>query len=186
MFLDDLLTDNKLSLYKLSQQTLVPYSTLTDIRSGKAKLENCSVKVVKRIADAFRLSVNELLDYAEDFEIFRCNTLHHLKYSQRDELCFLNELLSSERIEYYFKMHSYSKALYLLALADYLCDKHHVKRVTKYEPLRKLKLKKLLMSNDLLLIKRVVSEERFSEIISSMMPEFLKYNIVEDDLYNVY
>ena len=57
MFLDDLLDYKKISLYKLSELSHVPYTTLADIRTGKSKIQNCTVKVVKSIADVFGMTI---------------------------------------------------------------------------------------------------------------------------------
>lgn len=183
MFLDDLILYNKISLYKLSEISHVPYTTLADIRSGKSNIQNCSVKVVKSISDALGLTINELLDYAEPFEIFRCNTLHLLK--SNDEKEFLYRLLSERTIDYYFRIHCHAKCLYLLALVDFLCDKYDIDKITNYEFLRTLKLPEPLVSDDLLILKRTLTKENYNKMIEAAMPEFLKYNIVEDDLYNV-
>ena len=183
MFLEDLLQYEELTLYQLSNLAHVPYSTLADIKSGKAQIQNCSVKVAKSIADVFGLTINELLDYAEPFEVFRCNTLHSLKYAGEEALLY--KILSSRLIDYYYRIHCHSKCLYLLALVDYLCEKCGIERITNYEPLRKLKLASPLISSDLQFLKKRLSEEQFSELMEAAMPEFMKYNIVEDDLYNV-
>ncbi len=44
MYLDELMFKRGVSKYRLSKNSDIPYSTLTDILSGKTRLEKCSQK----------------------------------------------------------------------------------------------------------------------------------------------
>ena len=49
MLLDELMRQKNISKYRLSKSSEIPYSTLTDILSGKARLERCSAETVYKL-----------------------------------------------------------------------------------------------------------------------------------------
>ena len=61
MALQQLLAERDISMYRLSQVSGVPKTTIIDICSGKSSLENCSAKTVYRIALALDSTVEALL-----------------------------------------------------------------------------------------------------------------------------
>lgn len=63
MDLNELLKNNKISKYKLSKQSGVPYSTISDICTGKSKLEKCSAETLVRICHVLNMKVEDLFDY---------------------------------------------------------------------------------------------------------------------------
>ncbi|MBO5069869.1 MAG: helix-turn-helix transcriptional regulator [Roseburia sp.] len=60
--LKEFLNQKKISIYKLSQTSGVPYSTLNDIVNGKIDISNCKAGSLKRIADSLEISMDELYD----------------------------------------------------------------------------------------------------------------------------
>lgn len=50
MIIDDLLKKRSMTRYRLAVQAGIPHATLSDICSGKTKLEKCSAETVYRIA----------------------------------------------------------------------------------------------------------------------------------------
>ena len=50
MIVDDLLTKRNMTRYRLALQAGIPHTTLSDICSGKTKLEKCSAETVYKIA----------------------------------------------------------------------------------------------------------------------------------------
>lgn len=59
-----LLMKHKISKYKLSKLTKVPYSTINDICNGITTLEKCNAKTVYAIATFFGVSMEDLM-YSE-------------------------------------------------------------------------------------------------------------------------
>lgn len=50
MIVDDLLAERKMTKYRLSVDAGIPHATLSDICSGKTKLERCSAETVYKLA----------------------------------------------------------------------------------------------------------------------------------------
>ena len=48
-----LVAENNISKYRLSQETNIPYSTISDICNGKTTLENCNAKTVYELSKFF-------------------------------------------------------------------------------------------------------------------------------------
>lgn len=60
MDFNELLKQKKISKYKLSKESGVPYSTISDISTGKSKLEKCSAETLIRLCHVMNMSVEEL------------------------------------------------------------------------------------------------------------------------------
>ena len=88
-------------------------------------------------------------------------------------------------IDYYYKNNGVDRALYLLALIDYL-SRINNKDINKsrYNALRQLKLDKpLFVGGDSLSFDSVEQAEK--ELDITVIPEFKKYNIIEENVFNV-
>lgn len=62
MIIEDLLKRRKITKYRLAKEANVPHATLSDIVSGKAKLENCSAETVYKLAKALGVSMELLTE----------------------------------------------------------------------------------------------------------------------------
>ena len=51
-----------MSVYSLAKESGIPYSTLNDLSNGKVNIDACKVSVLKNIATALGLSLNEAYD----------------------------------------------------------------------------------------------------------------------------
>lgn len=61
MTIGELLQKRGISRYRLSKDSKVPWATLSDICSGKTKLERCSVATLSKLSKALGISMEELL-----------------------------------------------------------------------------------------------------------------------------
>lgn len=61
MGLQELLESRRITVYRLSQISGVPKTTLNDICSGKSSIENCTARTVYRIATALDCTVESLM-----------------------------------------------------------------------------------------------------------------------------
>lgn len=61
MLLNDLLTEKKMSRYRLSKESGVPQTTIVDICSGKARIEKCSAETLYKIAKVLQVSMESLI-----------------------------------------------------------------------------------------------------------------------------
>ena len=102
MSLNDLLAEKKMSKYRLWKQSGVPQATISDICTGKTRIEKCSAETVYRIAKALDIPMEQLVAPAvqplhrPDFELFKSNTCHRLK--ELGDVPFIIQLLKSDEI----------------------------------------------------------------------------------------
>ena len=61
MTIMDTLNEKRISVYRLSKTSGVPYATVNDICNGKTRLEKCSAETIYRLAQALDVSMEELL-----------------------------------------------------------------------------------------------------------------------------
>lgn len=62
MIIEDLLQRRGMTKYRLAVEAGVPHATLSDICSGKTKLEKCSAETVYKLAKALDVSVELLVE----------------------------------------------------------------------------------------------------------------------------
>jgi DNA-binding Xre family transcriptional regulator len=74
------LEQKNITKYRLSKISGVPFSTISDISTGKAIIEKCSVETLYKISKALDIAMEDLvadrLDYRSDFETFKSNVCH--------------------------------------------------------------------------------------------------------------
>lgn len=64
LIIDDLLSQKNMTRYRLAMEAGIPHATLSDICSGKAKLEKCSAETIYKIAKALDISMELLVESA--------------------------------------------------------------------------------------------------------------------------
>lgn len=62
MIIDDLLKRANITKYRLAEQAGIPHATLSDICSGKTKLEKCSAETVCKLAKALGVTMELLTE----------------------------------------------------------------------------------------------------------------------------
>ena len=187
MTFKQLLQSKNITGYQLSKKTNIPYTTICDLINGKTNIRNVSLKNAILIADFLSVDVRLLneLDPIEfiDFRYFRNNTLHELK--RYGPHAFVAIIIKEKAIDYYYKNEGYSYAYYLLALIDYLCRITNQPIYTlRYNDIRKEKLEKAFFVGGGLIHFNTI-EEAEESIGIKVIPEFAKYNIIENDVFNV-
>ena len=60
--LQEAMSERKISRYRLSKISGIPWATLSDICSGKTELERCSARTVLKLSKALGLTMEETLD----------------------------------------------------------------------------------------------------------------------------
>jgi transcriptional regulator with XRE-family HTH domain len=181
--LKDILTEKNMSVYEVSKRSGIPYTTLNDLVSGKKNIENCSVKILKTLADLFQMSLdrfyNECHVYTmNEFETFKSNVCHELK--EKGQIDYLVELLSSNLIVEYWENGKRAQSLYLLGMADYLSRLCEVPLCDKYDKYRSMKLSKTVYP-----ISATMNQKEEQYCMEHAIPEFLKFGIVEGDVFDV-
>ena len=195
MSINDLLIQKSITKYRLWKESGVPQATISDLCSGKTRIEKCSAETIYRIARVLDVSMESLIAPAvqrldeehnrPSFELFKSNTCHMLK--DLGDIPFLMQLLKSNQIRTYYEKKWYPEALYLLAMLDYLSRLHNVPICKNYNDIRRAKLEQpLYPSSVLLLCKAQQSDVPKQECIRTAIPEFMRFNIVESEVRNVF
>lgn len=181
--------------YRLSKDTGIAYATISDICSGKTLLANSSASTAYRIAKSLGISVEQLLEteimgsvYGQkrlDFDVLKSNVCHRVK--DIGDLKFIIEILELNLIRKYFNMKWYPEALYLLAMVDYLSRENDLPLCTNYNDIRACKLSSVVYPSGIVMLSAATGDNRYKEeCVREAIPEFLKFNIVENEVRNVY
>lgn len=126
MIINALLEKEKMSRYRLSKESGVAMTTITDICSGKADLDKCTAGTLHKIARVLNVTVDLILennsadneDYRCSFETFKSNTCHHVK--DMGDIDFIIETLETDEVRKLYERRWCREAMYLLAMIDYL------------------------------------------------------------------
>ena len=118
------------------------------------------------------------------YELYKSTIRHQVK--DMGDIAFLIRMLEEDRIRYYYDKRWYPEALYLLAMVDYLSKRNDVPLCTNYDDLRRLKLERLLYPSEVIVRCKLRGDDSCKhDALKKAMPEFLKYNIVECEIWNV-
>ncbi len=192
MIVNDLLEKENMSRYRLSKESGVAMTTITDICSGKADLDKCAAGTLYKIAKVLGVTVDSMLennyvdkvDYRCSFETFKSNTCHHVK--DIGDIDFIIETLEADEIRKLYERSWYREALYLLAMVDYLSRINDLPLCTNYNDIRAQKLERPYFPAGVIVSYAATGDERIKEkALANAIPEFLRFNIVEGEVRNV-
>lgn len=188
MMLPELLERKSMTIYQLSKMSGVPYTTVNDIYHGRTSLDKCTAETVYKLSRTVDLSMEDLLSpYLQkriSFELYKSNVCHRLK--ELGDIRFIMETLKSDDINRLFMRKWYPESLYLLAMLDYLSRENKLPLCTIYEPLRSMKLQETLYPASILALAMTSKSARIKEDVrAESIPEFLRHNIVENEVRNV-
>lgn len=186
--INELMKKKKYSKYRLSKESDVPYTTVTDICSGKAQLEKCSAETIYKLAQALDTTMEELIApcFVQrcTFENFKSNVCHQVK--QLGDLDFLIETLEKDDIRMYYDKQWYPESFYLLAMLDYISRLNDIPLCEEYTDLRQQRLQKPLFPASILAFAAASdSDEIKEEAFRNSIPEFRHFNIIESEVRNV-
>jgi len=188
MDINVLLSKKGMTKYELAKNSCVPQTTVADICSNKAKIENCSGGTIYKLAKTLGVSMESLLadsiEYRPSFETFKSNVCHLLK--EMGDLNFLIDTIETGKINELYERGWYAESLYLLAMIDYLSQENGFPLCAEYDDIRRAKLKKIIFPASVLaLCAAYRSDEPKSASLREAIPEFLRHNIVESEVRNV-
>ena len=194
MIIEELIVKGNFTKYRLAVQAGIPHATLSDICSGKTRIEKCSAETIYRIAKVLDVSMESLIAPAvrsmeeerrrPAFDIFKSNTCHRVK--DMGDIPFIIQLLKTNQIRELYEKKWYPEALYLLAMLDYLSRENNVPICKNYNDIRNSKLQRpIYPSSVIILCKTMKSDAPKEECIRMAIPEFLRFNIVESEVRNV-
>ena len=194
MTLNEMLEQKNITKYRLWKESGVPQATISDICTGKTRIEKCSAETIYRITKVLDVPMESLIapavQQAEEerhrpsFELFKSNTCHMVK--DMGDIPFIIQLLKTNQIRNLYEKKWYPEALYLLAMLDYLSRENNVPICKNYNDIRTAKLQRpVYPSSVVILCKTLHSDAPKEECYRLAIPEFLRFNIVESEVRNV-
>ena len=186
--LKEILKEKDFTMYKLSKMSGVPYSTVSDICTGKTKLEKCSAETIYKVAKALKVTMEELLapcvEERDSFEIYKSNVCHKVK--TLGDVEFVIEVLEANSVRDYYRRRWYPECFYMLAMVDYLCRVNDIPLCEEYDDLRRFKLQEPIYPASLLIADSVLKDKSIREkAYEEAIPEFKRFNIIENEVRNV-
>lgn len=188
MTINELIKEKNITKYRLAKNSGIPYTTINDICNGKARIEKCSAETIYRIAKELGVSMESIiepcLEARIDFELFKSNICHSLK--EKGDIPFVVEVLEEDTIGKYYRKKWYPECLYLLAMLDYVSRINDIPLCAQYNDLRRMKLKKVIYPSSVLVASRIARNDNLKrKAMEESIPEFMKFNIVENEVRNV-
>lgn len=119
------------------------------------------------------------------FEIFKSSICHLVK--DKGDMDFIIGVLRENEIRMYWDRKWYPESFYLLAMLDYLCGENGLPICQDYDDIRKYKLSEPIYPRDIMVAAKLspALDEREASV-ENAIPEFLRFNIVEGEIRNVY
>ncbi len=185
----DELKKRNLSTYRCSKLSGIPYTTLLELVNNKSKFENCTLKTINKLASTLNISISKLianeLEYRMPFEEFKSEICH--KYKTLGDINFIKYVLQNDIITNYYRKTWNEETLYSLAILDYVSKINNIPLAKDYNYLRSKKLKNKIFPRDINLLTKFNGKTQYKKsILKNAIPEFLKYNIVETNINNVF
>lgn len=183
------LKNRNLTMYQCAKLSGIPYTTISEVVRGKTRIEKCSAETVYRLAKVLNLTMEELMDGSlearSDFEVYKSNVCHLVK--DMGEIDFIIDTLKKDTVRKYWEKKWYPEAFYLLAMIDYLSRLNDLPLCTRYEDIRARKLEQTLYPRDIAMAAKLdPSLDQRTHSKQTAIPEFLRFNIVESEVRNVY
>ena len=188
MTIQDALKQKNMSTYRLAKTSEVPYATVNDICNGKARLEKCCAETIYRLAHALDVSMEELLAPCclkrSSFENFKSTVCHRVK--ELGDIDFIANTLESREIRTYYDRKWYPESLYLLAMLDYISRENGIPLCDEYDDLRHCRLEKPIYPASVRAVSAASkNDEAMQRAAETAIPEFKRFNIIENDVRNV-
>ena len=189
MNINELLQQKNLTKYKLSKISGVPFTTISEITTGKSNIKNCTAETLYKLAKALDVSmeslVDDIMEYRADFEIFKSNICHMVK--DMGDINFIIDTLESDKIRKLYQKKWYPESLYLLAMIDYLSRENDLPICTNYNDIRASRLREPIYPSSVIAMSAFSrSDQPKKDSYAQAIPEFIRFNIVESEVRNVY
>lgn len=188
MFVNDLMKAKGMTKYRLAKESGIPYTTVTDICNGRAQLEKCSAETIYKLAETLDTTMEALIApyivKRSSFELFKSNICHRLK--ALGDIDFIIDLLERDEIRTYYHRGWYPECLYLLAMLDYVSRINNVPLCNQYDDLRCMKLSETIYPSSIVAVALATNDdEKKEQARVNGIPEFARFNIVENEVRNV-
>lgn len=185
MVLRERLIKDGRSLYRLSKESGVPYSTLRDLREGKTDPRKMSAITACKLAKTFGVSVEDLMrpymDERASFTQYKSSVCHELKRLGDAE--FIRQTLTDGMVDTYFERSWYPEALYLIAMVDYLSRIHGIPLYTGFEKYRHCRMEEDIYPLGVECIDAIKGgDEAKKKAYEEAIPEFKRFGIIEGNV----
>jgi plasmid maintenance system antidote protein VapI len=189
MYINELLEQKNITKYRLSKSSGVPHTTIIDICNGKAKIEKCTAETIYKLAKVLDVSMEALIcdqvEYRTAFEVFKSNVCHLVK--DMGDMDFIIDTLETDRIRTLYQKRWYPESLYLLAMVDYLSRENGLPLCKEYNDLRMARLSETVFPASVVVMSAALkSDKPKTDSKTAAIPEFMRFNIVESEVRNVY
>lgn len=189
MDINELLHTKNISKYRLSKISGVPFTTISEITTGKSNIKNCTVDTVYKLAKALDITMEDLVadsvEYRQSFETYKSNICHLVK--DMGDIDFIIDTLESNKIRKLYQKKWYPESLYLLAMVDYLSRENDLPVCAEYNDIRTARLREPIYPSGVIAMSSFSrSEQPKQESYAQAIPEFIRFNIVESEVRNVY
>jgi len=139
-------------------------------------------RIAKRVSKS--LGLPQKPEYRPSFEWYKSTICHMVK--DKGDLDFLIDTLERDEIRVLFNKKWYPECLYLLAMVDYLSHENDLSLCTDYNDLRRAKLSEIIYPSSIItLCVASGSDEAKHRSFEEAIPEFKRFNIVENEIRNV-
>ena len=188
MKLNNLLVQKNITKYRLSKISGVPFATLSDISTGKVKIEKCSADTLYKLAKSLGLTMEDLIadsmEYRSGFETFKSNVCHRVH--DMGDMDFIIDTLESDEVRKLHQRQWYPESLYLLAMVDYLSRENELPVCAEYGDIRKTRMREPIFPASIIAMCAVSKNDApKQESLDRAIPEFKRFNIVESEVRNV-
>lgn len=188
MNINELLKQKNITKYQLSKISGVPFATISDICTGKAKIEKCTADTIYKLSKALGITMEDLLadrmEYRQSFDTFKSNVCHQVK--DIGDMNFIIDTLESDKIRKLYRKKWYPESLYLLAMVDYLCRENDLPICAEYSDIRRVRLHEPVFPASIIVMSAASrSDKPKRESYANSIPEFKRFNIVENEVRNV-
>ena len=189
MNINEILKQKNITKYKLSKISGLPFTTISEITTGKSKIKNCAAETLYKLAKALDVSMELLIadamEYRADFEIFKSNVCHLVK--DMGDINFIIDTLERDKIRKLYQKKWYPESLYLLAMVDYLSRENDLPICAEYNDIRVARLREPIYPSSVIAMSAFSrSEQSKQDSYAQAIPEFIRFNIVENEVRNVY
>jgi len=130
------------------------------------------------------MKIYDFCNKRSSFDVFKSNICHYLK--SVGELDFIKEILCTNVPQTLYDKKWFAECLYLIALTDYLSRKNNIPIYTGYDSLRMCKLSEPLYSSSIYMLYLLTKDESIlTDSFNNSIPEFKRFNIVENEIENI-
>ena len=188
MVINNLLAQKNMTKYKLSKVSGVPFTTVSEITTGKSKIKNCTGDTLYRLSKALDVTIEDLLadsmEYRQGFDAYKSNICH--KVMDLGDIEFIIDTLESDKIRMLYQKQWYPESLYLLAMVDYLSRENDLPICAEYSDIRAARLREPVYPSSVIAMCAFShSDQPKKDSYAQSIPEFIRFNIVESEVRNV-